>query len=87
MYALAVLSLFATVATSAAVDLRRRDTPLDVRLVQTGNSGVHASLINIGPDDLKLFTAGTFLDENAVEKVQVFAGGTSKSIFLSLISH
>ncbi|KAH6675245.1 neutral protease [Plectosphaerella plurivora] len=74
MNALTALSLFAAVATSASVDLRRRDTPLDVRLVQTGNSGVHASLTNTGSDDLKLFTAGTFLDENAVEKVQVFSG-------------
>lgn len=74
---LASLSAIVSLASAASVDLAKRNTPLEVKLVQNGNSGVHAALTNTGSEDLKLFTTGTFLDENAVEKVEVYAGSMS----------
>lgn len=71
---LASLSAIISLASAASVDVGKRSTPLEVKLVQNGNSGVHAALTNNGSEDLKLFTTGTFLDENAVEKVEVFSG-------------
>lgn len=81
MKTVAIYSLLVAVAAAASVGVVRRSTPLDVRLVQKGNSGILASLTNTGSDDLKLLKTGTFLDENPVEKVQVYSGGMSKLEF------
>ncbi|ROT37072.1 neutral protease [Sodiomyces alkalinus F11] len=62
--------------TAASVDLSRRETPLEVKLDHAGNSVIHASLTNNGDEALKLFTTGTFLDDRAVEKVEVYSGNT-----------
>ncbi|KAM0323742.1 hypothetical protein ACHAQA_008679 [Verticillium albo-atrum] len=68
------LSVLASLASAASVDLTKRDTPLEVKLEESGNSGVKAYLTNNGAEAVKLFTTGTFLDEKAVEKVEVFSG-------------
>src|SRR5690242_17345293 len=45
---LASLSAIVSLASAASVDLAKRNTPLEVKLVQNGNSGVHAALTNTG---------------------------------------
>ncbi|EEY16385.1 neutral protease [Verticillium alfalfae VaMs.102] len=67
------LSALASLASAASVDLDKRDTPLEVKLENSGNSGVKAYLTNNGAEAVKLFTTGTFLDEKAVEKVEVYS--------------
>ncbi|KAL2757243.1 hypothetical protein ACRALDRAFT_1079546 [Sodiomyces alcalophilus JCM 7366] len=62
--------------SAASVDLSKRDTPLEVKLDHVNNSVIHASLTNNGDEAIKLFTTGTFLDDKAVEKVEVYSGGT-----------
>lgn len=74
MRLLAGVAALVGLVSAASVDLSKRDTPLEVKLDHAGNSLVHASLTNKGDEALKLFTTGTFLDEKAVEKVQVYSG-------------
>ncbi|KAL0262339.1 hypothetical protein SLS55_003785 [Diplodia seriata] len=59
-----------------AVDLNKRDTPLDVKLEMVGNSEVKATLTNNGASALKLFKVGSILDKTAVEKTEVNSAGT-----------
>lgn len=73
----------ATAASAAVIDVAKRDaSPLSVTLEKVGNSQVKAVVTNSGNEDLKVFKTGTFLDEAAVEKVEVFQG--SKYALLSL---
>lgn len=71
---LASVSL-ATAASAAVIDVAKRDaSPLSVTLEKVGNSQIKAVVTNSGNEDLKVFKTGTFLDEAAVEKVEVFQG-------------
>ncbi|RYO89473.1 hypothetical protein DL766_007625 [Monosporascus sp. MC13-8B] len=72
MKVLTGVSLLASLASAVSVDIGKRDSPLDVKLEMVGNTAVKASIINNGETDLKLFKTGSFLDEAAVEKVDVF---------------
>ncbi|RYP77822.1 hypothetical protein DL771_000919 [Monosporascus sp. 5C6A] len=72
MKVLTGVSLLASLASAVSVDLGKRDSPLDVKLEMVGNTAVKASITNNGETDLKLFKTGSFLDEAAVEKVDVF---------------
>ncbi|KAF2115652.1 neutral protease [Lophiotrema nucula] len=67
-----IIATLTALATAAVVDLGKRDSPLDVKLEMVGNTAVKASITNTGAADLKVFKTGTFLDNSAVEKVQVF---------------
>ncbi|KAF2753596.1 neutral protease [Pseudovirgaria hyperparasitica] len=71
----AAIPVAAALVSAASVDLASRNTPLEVTLEPTGNSGIKASLTNTGATDLKLFKTGTILDDTPVEKVDVFQGG------------
>ncbi|KAF9631833.1 Peptidase M35 deuterolysin [Lasiodiplodia theobromae] len=65
------LLALATVVSGTAVNLNKRDTPLDVKLEMVGNSEVKATLTNNGDAALKLFKVGSILDKTAVEKAEV----------------
>ncbi|KAL1614372.1 hypothetical protein SLS54_009799 [Diplodia seriata] len=65
------LLALATIVSGTAVDLNKRDTPLDVKLEMVGNSEVKATLTNNGASALKLFKVGSILDKTAVEKTEV----------------
>lgn len=65
----------AVIASAVVVDITKRDSPLDVKLEMVGNTAVKAAITNTGDSDLKIFKTGTFLDNSAVEKVEVFQGG------------
>ncbi|KAF1945944.1 neutral protease 2-like protein [Clathrospora elynae] len=78
---LAVAAL-ASYATAASVDVNKRDTPLSVELTAAGNSQVKVTVKNNGAKALNLLSKGTFLDEQLpVEKVQMFAGGSTQVPF------
>ncbi|KAM0326610.1 hypothetical protein ACHAQA_006479 [Verticillium albo-atrum] len=80
----------ASLASAVSVDLAKRDTPLEVRLEESGNSGVKGFLTNTGAEAVKVLTAGTFLDDRAVEKVQVYSGETKLAfdgIRLNMCTH
>lgn len=64
------------IANAVAVDLQKRDSPLEVTLAPSGNAVVKATVKNVGTTDLKLLTYGTLFDEAPVEKVDVYTAGT-----------
>lgn len=80
--------LFASLASlvsSVAVDIEKRETPLTVTLAETGNNAVvKATVTNTGSVGLNLFNKGTFLDQSAVEKLTVTS--TSKSSQSPIVS-
>ncbi|KAM0278591.1 hypothetical protein ACHAQH_005065 [Verticillium albo-atrum] len=87
---LAGICALASLTGAVSVDLAKRDTPLEVRLEESGNSGVKGYLTNKGNEAVKILTAGTFLDDRAVEKVHVYAGETKLAfdgIRLNMCTH
>jgi deuterolysin len=73
------VAALATYATAASVDVDKRDTPLSVKLVASGNSEVKVTVTNNGEKTLNLLSKGTFLDEKMpVEKVSIYSAGGSK---------
>jgi anti-sigma-K factor RskA len=73
------VAALATYATAASVDVNKRDTPLSVKLVASGNSEVKVTVTNNGEKTLNLLSKGTFLDEQMpVEKVSIYSAGGSK---------
>lgn len=74
---LAGLALASLAFAAPAVQKQRAPTPLDVKLELQGNSKVKAIITNHGKNNLKVLKSGTFLDNSAVEKAQVFSGGRS----------
>lgn len=78
----ATVTLLASAASAAVLDVTKRDVPLAVTLEKTGNTQVKATVVNNGKEAIKVFKTGTFLDSAAVEKVDVFQGCE----FLSSIS-
>lgn len=71
------LALASLALAAPAVQKQRAPTPLDVKLELQGNSKVKAIITNHGKNNLKVLKSGTFLDNSAVEKAQVFSGGRS----------
>lgn len=65
---------FTTLALGARINIQKRASPLEVTIENVGNSGVKAYLTNTGSDDLKLLKTGTILDEQAVEKAEIYSG-------------
>ena len=70
------LSALMSLASSTAINLAKRDSPLELSLTMIGNTKVKATLSNTGSTDLKVLKKGTFLDSAPVEKVKVY--GASK---------
>ncbi|KAF2244174.1 metallo proteinase [Trematosphaeria pertusa] len=70
------LAALASLASSISIELSKRESPLDVKLEMTGNTELKASVTNTGSEDLKVLKTGSFLDETAVEKVEVFQGSS-----------
>jgi hypothetical protein len=70
------LATLASLASAASVDISKRESPLYVKLEMASNTAVKAYIINTGSTALKLFKIGSLLDDNPVEKVEVFQGGT-----------
>ena len=68
------IPFLAALAQAISVDVEKRASPLDVKLEMVGNSAVKATVTNTGASNLKIFKTGSFLDETAVEKVDVFSG-------------
>ena len=68
------ISFLIALVRAASIDIEKRDSPLDVKLEMVGNSAVKATVTNTGASNLKIFKTGSFLDESAVEKVDVFSG-------------
>jgi deuterolysin len=64
----------ASLANAVSLDFAKRDSALDVKLELTGNTAVKAVITNTGSEDLKVLKTGSFLDNAAVEKVEVYQG-------------
>jgi deuterolysin len=74
------VAALASIATATSVNVHKRETPLSVKLVASGNSEVKVTLTNNGEKTLNLLSKGTFLDEQLpVEKVEMYSAGGSKS--------
>ncbi|GME55872.1 peptidase m35 deuterolysin protein [Neofusicoccum parvum] len=61
----------AALANATALNLNKRESPLDVKLEMVGNTEVKATVTNTGASALKLYKTGTLLDKTAVEKVEI----------------
>lgn len=66
----ALAALVAT-ASSTAIDLQKRDSPLSVSLTQVEDSKVKVALKNNDEASYNLFFKGTFLDKAPVDKLAV----------------
>ncbi|KAF9870635.1 hypothetical protein CkaCkLH20_11941 [Colletotrichum karsti] len=63
------------VPSASPVTTERKSTsPIQLKLVRTGNTGIKAHFTNCGNSSLKLFTPGTILDSTPVEKLAVYKG-------------
>lgn len=69
------LSLIASVL-AIPTEVTRRDNPLKVEIQSVGNSAVKAVVTNTGSEPIKLMKTGSILDKAAVEKAEIFSGGT-----------
>lgn len=75
-YSVVCTAALASLASSTAIDVTRRDTPLEVELTSVGNSKVKAALTNTGAVAYNLMYKGSFLDNTApVEKFVVSGMG------------
>lgn len=74
------LSLVAS-ALAVRMDVTKRDSPLKVEIQSVGNSAVKAIVTNTGSEAIKLMKTGSILDQTAVEKAEIFSGGTYKPLF------
>lgn len=75
---LAGLSLIAS-ALAARMDVTKRDSPLKVDIQSVGNSAVKAVITNTGSEPIRLMKTGSILDKAAIEKAEIFSGGTYTS--------
>lgn len=66
----AVAALVAT-ASSTAIDLQKRDSPLSVSLTHLEDNKVKVALTNNDQSSYNLFSKGTFLDKAPVDKLSV----------------
>lgn len=69
------LSLVAS-ALAVRMDVTKRESPLKVEIQSAGNSAVKAVITNTGSEPIKLMKTGSVLDQTAVEKAEIFSGGT-----------
>lgn len=69
------LSLVAS-ALAVRLDVTKRDSPLKVEIQSVGNSAVKAVVTNTGSEPIKLMKTGSILDQTAIEKAEIFSGGT-----------
>lgn len=67
---------FIVSALGAAIDTAGASSPgaLRVSLKASGNSAVKAVIKNTGPQPLRLYTPGSLLDDNPIEKTEVYSG-------------
>jgi deuterolysin len=68
---LSALAALVATATSTAVDLEKRASPLSVSLAQVEDSKVKVALTNNDETSYKLFYKGTFLDHAPTDKLSV----------------
>lgn len=59
----------------AALSVRAEEPSLSLVIEQVGNTAVKAALTNTAGRDLKLLRSGSILDDNLIERSQVFAAG------------
>lgn len=77
--------VLASIASSTAVNLNKRETPLDVKLEMVGNTEVKATVTNTGASPLKVFKTGTFLDSSPIEKVEIYSPGKSSPSSITIL--
>ena len=64
----------AALASSASINVEKRETPLSIKLSAAGNSEVTIAVTNNGAGTLNLLNKGTLMDETQpVEKVKMFS--------------
>lgn len=74
---IASLPYLAALANALAVDLSKRDSPINVELEMVSNSEVKAKITNTGSEALNVFKTGSILDSRPIEKTAVTVGGKS----------
>ena len=75
------VAAMASVVSSTAIDITKRDSPLEVTLSAVSNSKVKASVTNTGTAGYNLFYKGSFLDTDA--PVDKLADRTAARLMLS----
>lgn len=80
------LSLVAS-ALAVRMDVTKRDSPLKVEIQSVGNSAVKAVITNTGSEPIKLMKTGSILDQTAIEKAEIFSGGTYTLLFHETMVH
>lgn len=70
-----LLALVALASPAFSAAIERRTTGLDVKFEAIGNTEIKAVLTNTAGEDLKLYTAGTFLDKAPIRKANVYKDG------------
>ncbi|POS79257.1 metalloproteinase [Diaporthe helianthi] len=66
---IASLPYLAALANALAVDISKRDSPINVELEMVGNSEVKAKITNTGNEALNVFKTGSILDSRVRENV------------------
>lgn len=68
---------FVASALGAAVNIETAAStqPLSISLANSGNSAIKATIQNTGPEPLRLYTAGSLLDDDPIEKTEVYSEG------------
>jgi deuterolysin len=79
-----VIASLATLVSSTAIKLEKRDPTLDVKLSAQGNTLIKAAITNTGSSALNLLNKGNFLDNAAVEKVTVSSDGQFNPLLIIL---
>lgn len=72
---LASLPYLAALANALAVDISKRDSPINVEIEMVGNSQVKAKITNTGKEALNVFKTGSILDQRPVAKTAVSVSG------------
>ncbi|KAK2601514.1 hypothetical protein N8I77_010961 [Diaporthe amygdali] len=67
----------AALANALAVDISKRDSPINVEIEMVSNSEVKAKITNTGSEALNVFKTGSILDNRPIEKTAVSVGGDS----------
>lgn len=83
-YSLFCTAALASLVSSTALDLTKRDSPLQVELTPVSNSKVKAAVTNTGASGYNLLYKGSFLDTSTpANKLSV--SGTSRCTAQSLL--
>lgn len=70
-FTLPSIAVMAATASAAAVDLSKRDSPLEVTLTKVEDSKVKVALTNSGDTGYNLLYKETFLDDAPTDKLIV----------------